>query len=414
MRRGSPLIATGYSATDAVIVNPADLLLDRKSGRERQVLECEKEADNKLELNTANDIQTLHAQLQSMRVLQRTAELVNSAMTFSEGLPAVQAYLAQVFQWDALGYRLHTDADNSMLMPKGDKEDKKSSRSFVLLQIGEGKRLLAILAFDSQAAEVTRSQRLILAEAADQLLVLAKRDSQQQDYFRHAMDCLHEGQLAGMAEIAQSLSHELSQPLAAMAAYSGAMQRRSKSSVTGENALLYLTDRLQEQVDRAGGILQSAKNLMLQQACSAGAVDVAKNLPNLIRYVQQSWEHDAVKLDVDIAADLPQVRGSESQVVQIILGLLKNAFRKAVISSGHVSVAVLQIGAEIRISVSYDGLPLETIGFDVNLGPLYAYTDSELRGLAISRSLTELLGGRFWSRQSGDVTTWTVALPTVR
>lgn len=406
--------ATGYSATDAIIINPADLLSDKKCGLSEPILACDKEVDYRPGSRLPSDIQVLHAQLQATRILRRTAELVNSAITFAEGLASVQAYLAQTFRWDSLGYRLFAEADAPVFLPKDDVANAKLSRSFILLQIVEDAQLLAILAFDSLASGVTLSQRMILAEIADQLLVLAKRESQQQDYFHHAMECLHEGQLAGMAEIAQSLSHELSQPLAATAAYSGAMQRFIKSMKIDDAILVYLADRLQEQVDRAGGILQSAKNLMLQQASSVGAVEVAKNLPSLIQYVQQLWEQDAVHLDVHIATGLPRVRGSESQLAQIMLGLLKNAFRQATVTGGHVSVAVLPVGEEIRISVSYDSGSFEPLNFDAGLGLLYAYTDSDLRGLTISRSLTELLGGRFWCQRVRDLTTLIVALPIAR
>jgi C4-dicarboxylate-specific signal transduction histidine kinase len=349
------------------------------------------------------------------QVLRRTAELANGAAGFSDGICAVQAYLASVFQWEVRGYRLFVDAmqeaEGNMAFLASALDADVSAGPLVLLRIEAGERLLALIAFCPGSDAVSWEQRAILAEVADQLATLAQRGGFRQSTLRHAIDLLHQGQLSGMAEVAQGLSHELSQPLAAVAAYAGAMRRRLSNERAGDADISYLGERLLEQVERAGGILQSAKDFLLQHSCATNAVDVGKSLQHLVDYAQQSLRMAAVKLEVDIAPELPLARGSEAQLAQIVLCLLANAIGVSTAAGGGIAIRAAQVDSEVWISVSNGCAQPLSAGLEAGFSPFYAVADSGKRGLAICRSLVEAQGGKLWSRHLDDETILTVALP---
>lgn len=338
-------------------------------------------------------------ELQMPQILRRTAELANAAAGFGDGIHAVQAYLANVFQWDVRGYRLFADAlpeaEASMAFLATAQDTEPSARPVVLLRIEEKERLLALIAFCPRSGVVSWQQRVILAEVADQLATLAQRDGSGRSTLDHAIDLLYQGQLAGMAEVAQGLSHELSQPLAALAAYAGAMHRRLSHERAGDADISYLGERLLEQVERAGGILQSAKDFLLQHSCATSAVDVGKNLQHLIDYAQQSLRMAAVRLEVDIEPGLPLVRGSEAQLAQIVLCLLAHAIGVSTAAGGGIAIHAAQIESEVWISVSNDCAQPVDSGLGAGFSPFYAVADRGKRGLAICRSLAEVQGGGF-------------------
>lgn len=356
-----------------------------------------------------------HDQLQVQQILRRTAELANAASGFSDGIHAVQGYLTNVFRWEGYGYWLFPDvlpeAEAGMAPSAADPGAGASVRPMVVLRIEDKERLLASLAFRPRSGTVTLEQRAILAEVADQLSALAQRDGSRQSALQHAMDLLHQGQLAGMAEVAQGLSHELSQPLAALAAYAGALHRRLSNEKAGDTEIVYLGERLLEQVERAGGILQSAKNFLLQHSCATSAVDVGASLQHLIGYAHQSLRLAAVKLEVDIEPELPPVRGSEAQLAQIVLSLLANALGVSAAAGGGIVIRAVRVEAEVWISVGNGCAQPAGSGLDAGFSPFYAVADRGKRGLGICRSLADVLGGRLWSRHLDNETILTVALP---
>lgn len=359
----------------------------------------------------------LQAQLPASHILRRTAELANAAVDFSEGIGSVQSYLADVFSWEVIGYRLFVgllpEAEVNVSIYPAEWEAGVSAQPVVLLRIEEEDRLLALLAFCPCSGVVSWEQRAILAEAADQLAVLAQRDGCRQNTLLQAVDLLHQGQLAGMAETAQGLSHELSQPLAALAAYAGAMHRRLSKADVGSIEINYLSERLLEQVERAGEVLQSTKDFLLQHSCATSTTEIGTKLQYLVGLVQQSLRMSAVKLEMDVGSGLPLVRSSEAQLLQIILGLLANAMSVSPVTGKRIVIRAEQVEREVWISVSSDCARSADSGQNNEFGPFYAYADSGQRGLAICRLLAEIQGGRLWSEHSENETVFTVALPVV-
>jgi C4-dicarboxylate-specific signal transduction histidine kinase len=366
------------------------------------------------------------------QLLWRTAELANAAASLREGVLEVQNYLAAALGWTAVGCRIFGSSEQKadLLADQGlpyleimealSAEDCRSGRNAiagpVIVQVEDGARLAALLAFWPGPVEATAEQLGLLAKVARQLAMLAQRDVCRQGVLAREFDILRQGQLAGMTEAAQSLSHELSQPLAALAAYAGALRRCLDGSLNSSAEIIYLGERLLQQVERAGDILQATKSFILQRTCATGSVDVETTVRQLLKSLYRPLRAASVELLLDIAPGLPPARGSESHVAQIILSLLANAvaaLQPVAVAHRQILIRVARAEREVRISVVDAG---HHAAGDTLEGqrPFYtAYSDSAQVGLAISRSLAEIQGGRLWKEEQDGETTFVVALPII-
>jgi signal transduction histidine kinase len=360
-------------------------------------------------------------------LLQQTAELANAALSLGDGLPAVQQHVASCLGWAAAGYRIFSGdgiteeqlaqpAPEDALAVHADSTAPADGRRLVLVPVQDGARIAAVFGFRLPDGEVCVEDRDLLLQVARQLAALARRDIYRQGMLTRELEMLHQGQLAGMAEIAQSLSHELSQPLAALSAYAGALRRLLVRGDAAGAEIAYLGERLLQQVDRAGGILQATKSFVLQRSGAAGLVDVAVTVRELVQLARRELRAASVDLQLEIADGLPTVRGSEAHLAQIVLSLLANAMnalRPIAADRRRITIRVVQMGREVRIHVGDSGCHPD-MNPEPEHGPFYmAYADGARIGLAISRSLAEIHGGRLWAEQEAGETSFVVALPVL-
>lgn len=365
-------------------------------------------------------------------LLRRTAELANAAAGLADGVRSVQACLAHAFGWTVAGYRVFNGAAipapkdrgepslnelSTAVRPSRTRGRRQRPYRLVVVRVEDGTRLAAVFGFLSRRPELSAEEQTLVAQVARQLAALARRDIGRQGMLAREFEILHQGQLAGMAEVAQSLSHELSQPLAALGAYAGALRRLLDAGCADQTAVSYLGERLLQQVERAGGILQATKTFVLQQSCPTGSVDVEATIRQLAAFVRRELRAASVELHLDIAAGLPPARGSEPHLAQIVLSLLANAagaLQPVAAAGRRITIRVVQIQREIHICVVDRGRHLTVDRPLEGQSSFYAaYADSAQMGLAISRSLAEVQGGRLWREMNDGETSFIVALPII-
>jgi two-component system sensor kinase FixL len=126
-----------------------------------------------------------------------------------------------------------------------------------------------------------------------------------------------------------------------------------------------------------------------------------------------------ISLTLDLAPDLPQVRGDRVQLQQVVLNLMLNAIdaMKGTAGSDRRLVARTENGeGVVRVAVQDSGTGIPADQLEHIFEPFFTTkADGMGMGLAIARSILRSHGGRLWAENNPTGgATFTLALPTVQ
>jgi two-component system, LuxR family, sensor kinase FixL len=194
--------------------------------------------------------------------------------------------------------------------------------------------------------------------------------------------------LATMSEIAADISHELSQPLAAIANYAQACVRMLRVPAADIPEVAGVVEQITGQALHAGEIIRRIRSLVPNEDVRREMHDVN----DLIRKVHALLASDARAYDgrlaLDLCQPLPEVKVDGVQIQQVLMNLVHNAFEAQSAEHGgatfEVRIATRRTeNGDVEVSVSNLGPGLESD----------AATATGL-GLAISRSIIKAHGAR--------------------
>jgi signal transduction histidine kinase len=205
------------------------------------------------------------------------------------------------------------------------------------------------------------------------------------------------------SEFLANMSHELRTPLNAIIGFSQVLRQRLFGEINDKQ------DEYLEDILSSGQHLLSLINDVLDLSkVEAGQVDLDRAAFSLnealnrgVVMVRERATRNGVQLSLELEKDVDAVDGDERRVLQIVFNLLSNAV-KFTPAGGSVVVATARVDGEVQISVCDTG-PGIAAGDQERIFEEFQQTDLGVGqregtglGLALSRSLVELHGGRIW------------------
>jgi two-component system, LuxR family, sensor kinase FixL len=201
--------------------------------------------------------------------------------------------------------------------------------------------------------------------------------------------------LATMGEMAAGISHELNQPLAAIANYSQACTRLLRMPAPDMPEIAGAVEQVSVQALRAGEIIRRIRSLVRNEDVRREMQDIN----GLIREVHALLASDARVHDgllaLDLSEPLPMVTVDGVQIQQVLMNLVHNAFEaqgyelNRSVNAVEVLIATrLTEGGDVEVSVSDLGPGLQGDVEQKIFEPFFTTkaTGTGL-GLAISRSI---------------------------
>ncbi|GMU68049.1 MAG: PAS domain-containing protein [Steroidobacteraceae bacterium] len=202
------------------------------------------------------------------------------------------------------------------------------------------------------------------------------------------------GRLATLGEIATGISHELNQPLAAIANYARACERLLDAPRPDVPEIKNALADIAAQAIRAGEIIHRLRGMVRHREMHRTVV--AAN--DLVRDVMTLLEMDArasrSALRLELAPDLPLVLVDGVQIQQVIVNLVHNA-AEALMSTGATGGEIVirtarTPGGHVEVSVTDNGPGLEPGAAARVFEPFFTTKEEGTGlGLAISRSILE-------------------------
>jgi PAS domain S-box-containing protein len=236
---------------------------------------------------------------------------------------------------------------------------------------------------------------------------------------QHQEELSHLVRLSTMGEMAASLAHELNQPLAAITNYAKGCARRIATGVGKPAEILPALDKIAAQAMRAGDIIRRLRSLLRKGGVRPELVDVNELVREVARFLDAEARERAVRLQLDLAPEVPQVYVDAIQVEQVLVNLVRNGLEAVSGVEGEARALLLQTAGTddtLEVAVSDNGQGLSAEIAEKMFDPLFSTKSGSLgMGLSVSRSIVESHGGRLWATANpGGGTTFRFTLPLHR
>ena len=205
-----------------------------------------------------------------------------------------------------------------------------------------------------------------------------------------------------MGQLAASIAHEVSQPLAAMVANAAAADRWLGATPPETTRAREALRGVVEDGQRAGDVIRRIRALMQREPRRQEPLDINEAISEVLALAQQEQRRAGAVLEVSLADALPRVPGDKVLLQQLLLNLTVNALEA--MRGVAEAPRILTVRSEkdgtggVLVTVRDTGVGLAADGADRLFDPFYTTKAGGMgMGLAISRSIVEAHGGRIWA-----------------
>jgi two-component system, NtrC family, C4-dicarboxylate transport sensor histidine kinase DctB len=170
-------------------------------------------------------------------------------------------------------------------------------------------------------------------------------------------ELIQAGKLGMLGQMAAGMTHELSQPLAAVQAFTdNAVAFIDLADTASARSNL---EHINDACLRMSHIIRQLKSFARKSDDQVGAVDLAQAISNATLLVRSDYTQQGVTLHIQVKNEA-QVMGDMVRVEQVIINLLRNALDAVKMceeKTVHVELSASTHSAQIRIMDSGPGLP---------------------------------------------------------
>jgi len=221
------------------------------------------------------------------------------------------------------------------------------------------------------------------------------------------------------SEFLANMSHELRTPLNAIIGFSQVLRERMFGEINEKQAE-YLDDILSSGnhlLSLINDVLDLSKVEAGQVGLEVAPFSLREALERGLAMVRERAANSGVQLTLEPDTSLEIVDGDERRIRQVIFNLLSNAV-KFTPSGGRVNVSSARLDGEVRVAVADTG-PGIALEDRNRIFEEFQQTEAGAQqregtglGLALSKRLVELHGGRIWvDSEVGRGSTFTFSLP---
>ena len=206
------------------------------------------------------------------------------------------------------------------------------------------------------------------------------------------------GRVSLLGEMTASLAHELNQPLAAIVNNAAAaMQYLEQGRLNPEQLQDILTDVVGDG-RRAYDIMRNVRSAIKKGSAIRGLINLNDVVEAVAHMVHGDAAAQSCKIELSLTHDLPAVEGDPTQIQQVLINLVRNAFdamRAAPPGRPVVDIATDYNGdGAISVAVRDYGSGISEITRERLFEQFFTTKDDGLgMGLAIVRSIIEAHGG---------------------
>ncbi len=216
------------------------------------------------------------------------------------------------------------------------------------------------------------------------------------------MQLAHANRVASMGQLAASIAHEVSQPLAAAATNADAALRWLGARPPDLEEVRQALDRIIVSAGRASGVVGRIRALIKKAPPQRDALEINQGVLEVIALTRSEMAKNGVLLQIQLADGLPLIQGDQAELQQVTLNLILNALEAMTGLTEGPGELRISTGTDasggVLVTVRDSGPGLSPESMDSVFEPFHTTKpDGMGMGLAISRSIIEAHGGRMWA-----------------
>src|SRR3984885_8661558 len=227
-------------------------------------------------------------------------------------------------------------------------------------------------------------------------------------------DLAHVNRVSTLGEMAASLAHEIKQPIAAAITSANSCIEWLSHEPPNLDRARAAAARIDKYGNRAAEIIDRIRSFYKKSAPQRELVDVNGIVHEILALLRGEGTGYGVSIRTDLAADLPKFTADRVQLQQVLMNLMITAIEAMKETGGVLAVkSELDPEGRVLISVSHTGVGLPAEQADQIYNAFFTTkAQGSGMGLAISRSIVEAHGGRWWATaNNGRGATFHFTLP---
>jgi C4-dicarboxylate-specific signal transduction histidine kinase len=216
------------------------------------------------------------------------------------------------------------------------------------------------------------------------------------------MELAHANRVTATGQLAASIAHEVSQPIAAALTNANAAWRWLGAELPDLEEVRQALGRIIRDGRRAGDIIGRIRALVRRAPPQNGQLDINQTMLEVIALTRSELRSNRTSLQTKLADGLPLVLWDRIQLQQVMPNPILNAV-EAMSRSGEMTRELLirteQDGpGGVLVTVQVSGPGLKPDSLDRLFDAFYTTKSSGIgMGLSICRSIIEAHGGRVWA-----------------
>lgn len=220
-----------------------------------------------------------------------------------------------------------------------------------------------------------------------------------------------------LGEISASLAHELNQPLTAILTNAQVVKRELEASPRDLKEMLEIVTDVISDTLRAAEVIKRLRTLISPQEREPELVDLNPLIVQAKSFLESELILRQAFLTLELAPGLPAVSVDSVQLQQVLLNLLGNAIDALDAADSvdrHLLIRSRQVDStSLEVCVKDSGPGFQEGQLEQIFEPFYTTKKGGMgMGLAISKTMLQACGGRFWAENNrGPGATFHFTLP---
>jgi NO-binding membrane sensor protein with MHYT domain len=217
----------------------------------------------------------------------------------------------------------------------------------------------------------------------------------------------HVSRVMTLGELTASISHEVNQPLAAIATNGQVCLRLLAIETPRPEEVRAVVERIVKDANRASEVIQRIRALAKRTEPQMLSLDINDVIREAILLVQREVLSHGVSLRTELAPGLPAVLGDRVQLQQVIINLLINGVEAMAPITDRPREILIQSqqheAGEVLVAVLDSGVGIDSETAEKLFSAFFTTKPSGMgMGLSISRSIIRAHGGRLWVSPNPD------------